>query len=164
MARFVGIDPGAKGALCVVDTTSKHPIFQPTPNLKCNALTLYQWLLTQHALDPIHIIAVEDVHSLFGMSAKSNFQFGFNLGQVRTVAEMTEIGVELVQPKVWQKACGITFKKGMSSPEKKRHIAATALQLYPKAKLNGPKGGLLDGRADALMIAHYLTIKYGINA
>jgi len=164
MAVFVGIDPGASGAICLLDTRRKIHYFQPTPNLKCSALSLYQWLLTQHALDPIHLIAVEDVHSLYGMSAKSNFQFGFNLGQVRTVADMTEIGVELVQPKVWQKVCGITFKKGMSSPQKKRHIAATALQLYPKAELNGPKGGLLDGRADALMIAHYLSIKYGINA
>lgn len=163
MARFVGIDPGASGAICLLDTQRRIVAFQPTPNLKCSALSLLNWLKEQHMLDPIHLIAVEDVHSLFGMSAKSNFQFGFNLGQVRTIADMTEIGVELIQPKAWQKACGITFKKGMSSPDRKRHVAATALQLYPKAKLNGPKGGLLDGRADALMIAHFLSIKYGIN-
>lgn len=49
----------------------------------------------------------------------------------------------------------------MSQADKKKTVAAKALQLYPDAELHGPKGGLLDGRADALMIAHFLTIKYG---
>jgi hypothetical protein len=49
----------------------------------------------------------------------------------------------------------------MKPADKKKFVASIALQLYPKAPLFGPKGGLLDGRADALMIAHYLSIKYG---
>ena len=50
----------------------------------------------------------------------------------------------------------------MKPADKKKHVASIAMQLYPKANLSGPKGGLLDGRADALMIAHYLSIKYGV--
>ena len=35
----------------------------------------------------------------------------------------------------------------------KKEVADIASRLYPKAELHGPKGGLLDGRSDALMIA-----------
>ena len=37
----------------------------------------------------------------------------------------------------------------------KKQVAEIAQSLYPTAELHGKRGGLLDGRADALMIAHY---------
>jgi len=157
---FVGIDPGAKGSFCLLDPIRKTMEFKPTPTLDVTAAVIYDWLMNYKP--HIHMIGVEEVHAIFGTSAKSNFSFGFNVGQVRTIASMTGIGVDLVQPKVWQKGCGITFKKGMKAPAKKQLIAATALRLYPSAPLYGPQGGLLDGRADALMIAHHLSLKYGI--
>ena len=112
-------------------------------------------------------VGIEDVHSMGGMSAKSNFQFGRNLGFVETLAHLSSPTVEYVQPKVWQKACGIEFiySKGMSPAQKsvlrKQTVAATAQLIYPDAELYGARGGLKDGRADALMIAHFLRLKYG---
>ena len=67
----------------------------------------------------------------------------------------------MVTPKTWQKACGIAFKPKSAPAEKKRVVAAKAHQLYPSAALHGPRGGLLDGRSDALMIAHHMMLKYG---
>ena len=40
-------------------------------------------------------------------------------------------------------------------------VANKAEGFYPEAQLHGPLGGLLDGRSDALMIAHYLKLKHG---
>ena len=116
-----------------------------------------------------HYIAIEDVHSLGGMSAKSNFQFGRNLGLIEAVTYLADgvYNIEYVQPKVWQKACGITFKYPLLADTatkakwRKNWTATVAQDLYPNAELHGPKGGLKDGRADALMIAHYLKLKYG---
>jgi len=152
----VGIDPGAKGSLCLLDTTSKHITFLST---YVSPALIYDWL---NAYSPIHMIGMEDVHAIYGTSAGSNFKFGFNVGLLHGIIECTRIGMDLIQPKVWQKETGIRFKKGMTPAQKKRVVANKALQLYPKAasSLYGPKGGLLDGRSDALMIAHYLGIKY----
>jgi hypothetical protein len=151
---YIGIDPGAKGSLCSLDTVGKTTWFMPT-----NALPreLYTWLNHRDLIDRI---AIEDVHAIYGTSAGSNFKFGFNVGMLHGIVGATAMGLDLVQPKVWQKTTGISFKKGMTPAQKKRVVAAKAQQLYPNADLYGPKGGLLDGRSDALMIAHFLSIKY----
>jgi hypothetical protein len=94
---------------------------------------------------------LEDVHSLPLVSAKSNFSFGYNLGVVTTIAIASNVMVDKVTPKKWQKFIGVTVKgDGI-----KKDVAAIATRLYPDAHIYGPRGGLLDGRSDALMIAHY---------
>ncbi len=99
-----------------------------------------------------------------GMNAKSNFQFGRNLGLLEVIIHYAFNEVEYIQPKAWQKACGIKFeypKKATASQKskiRKETTAARCLELYPNADIYGPRGGLMDGRADALMIAHTLTL------
>lgn len=162
MALFIGIDPGAKGSLCLLDTATKQMEFMHTPGGLVTSLEVYTWVCMNHLNHTINAIAIENVHAIYGTSAKSNFNFGFNTGALHGIIGCTGIGLEMVQPKLWQKQCGIVFKPKMRPADKKKTVAAVALQLYPKADIFGPKGGLLDGRADALMIAHYLSIKYGI--
>lgn len=110
----------------------------------------------------IIMIGIESVHSVFGMSAKSNFTFGYNVGGINMLMESTGIGIDHVTPKVWQKGVGIMAKKPpRKPPELKKAVAGLAARLYPDAPLFGPRGGLLDGRSDSLMIAHYMALKYG---
>ncbi len=96
---------------------------------------------------------VEDVHAIFGTSAKSNFNFGYNTGVVNTVAMAAGVSVEKVTPKKWQKHVGVKAKGKLI----KKDVAGICDRLYPKAGIYGPKGGLLDGRSDALLIAHYAS-------
>ena len=164
----LGIDPGSQGALCFLDPSTDHTEFIDTPDTK------QLWESLQYIEDYLKIkapryIAIEDVHSLGGMSAKSNFQFGRNLGLIEALIHTCncEDDVIYVQPKFWQKTCEIVFsyRSDMTTQQKaklrKTTIAAKAISLYPDAKIYGPKGGLKDGRSDALMIAHYLKLKYG---
>jgi Holliday junction resolvasome RuvABC endonuclease subunit len=146
--RVCGIDPGMDGAICVLD--SQNPAHIALIDIKKHAIfELAHWLHNQQ----ISVVYLEDVHSLYGMSAKSNFSFGRNLGVVMTIAQIVTEGkpTEYVTAKVWQKFIGVT-SKGKAI---KNDVAQLALSLYPQAQLYGPKGGLRDGRADALMITHY---------
>ena len=145
---IAGIDPGANGAICVLSSkgsTSRIPLFDlknKTP------WEIDSWLFTYQP----SFIWIEDVHSMYGMSAKSNFGFGRNLGTVLTIAELlTGHSPNTVTPKIWQKYIGVTVK----GKALKKQVAKIANTLYPAADLYGKRGGLLDGRADALMIAHY---------
>ena len=143
-----GIDPGQSGAVCVLDTNNLS-----TPALlDLNKSTIYEVGLWMHNQN-IDIVFLEDVHSIFHMTAKSNFSFGRNLGVVMTLAQIVTKGqpTEYVTPKKWQKYVGVTAK----SKAIKLDVAGIAASLYPQANLYGPMGGLKDGRADALMIAHY---------
>jgi hypothetical protein len=145
---IVGIDPGTNGAIAVLD--SKNP--DSVALLDLNKYSIYEttkWLHNKK----INVIFLESVHSLYGMSAKSNFGFGRNFGIAFAIAKLavSDGPVQQVTPKVWQKYIGVTVKgKGI-----KKEVAKIAQGLYPNAQLQGKRGGLLDGRADALMIAHY---------
>ena len=146
--KICGIDPGSNGAICVLDTGNssyvalldlkKHSIYDAT-----------QWL---HSQKPDNVW-VEDVHSLFGMSAKSNFGFGRNLGFALAIAETATAGQtpRMVTPKVWQKYAGVTVRGKII----KKEVHDIAQKLFPTAVLQGARGGLLDGRSDALMICYY---------
>jgi len=148
--RVCGIDPGATGAICVLD--SHDPAHVALLDLKKHSNTdIYNWLHSQLRFRGSEIW-IEDIHSMHGMSAKSNFSFGKNLGIVTTIAELM-VGhlPKTVTPKIWQKYIGVTAK----GKAVKKQVAKIAQYLYPQAELHGKRGGLLDGRSDALMIAYY---------
>jgi hypothetical protein len=143
-----GIDPGANGAIAVLDSTNPDSVALLDLN-KATMYDAYLWLKHHQA----NKVWVEDVHSLFGMSAKSNFGFGRNFGIALAIAKMGTSGgpIHQVTPKIWQKFAGVTAK----GKDIKKQVAEIATRLYPAANVYGKRGGLLDGRSDALMIAHY---------
>jgi Holliday junction resolvasome RuvABC endonuclease subunit len=146
--RVCGIDPGANGAVCVLD--SNNPVHLALLDLaKTTPFDASHWLQKQKP----DIVWIEDVHSLFGMSAKSNFGFGRNLGLAVAISQIATKGevAKTVTPKIWQKYVGVTAK----GKDIKKQVAEIAIKLYPAASIYGKRGGLLDGRSDALMIAHY---------
>lgn len=144
---YVGVDPGALGYICILTPTCGVATFIKN---KESPKILYQNLVALKIQQPIMPIMIESVHSLFGMSAKSNFNFGFNLGEITTICSLvTEI--QTVTPKVWQKAVGVTVQ----GKEIKKFVGGLCAEMYPDISVHGPKGGLLDGKSDSLMIAHY---------
>jgi len=134
--------------MCVLD--SQDPAHIALLDLKKHSIyDSAQWLHDQK----VDIVWIEDVHSLFGMSAKSNFGFGRNLGYAIAISQIGTSGAiaRTVAPKVWQKYIGVTVK----GKAIKNQVAQIAASIYPSASLHGKLGGLLDGRSDALMLAYY---------
>ena len=148
--RVCGIDPGANGAIAILD--SKNPDSVALLDLKKTTINnIHTWLHSQLRFRGSEIW-IEDIHSMYGMSAKSNFGFGRNLGTILAITELLKgIPPKTVTPKVWQKYIGVTAK----GKAIKKQVAKIAQYLYPQAELHGKRGGLLDGRSDALMIAYY---------
>ena len=145
---IAGIDPGANGAIAVLD--SENPDSVALLDLKTVSIyTATKWLYNKKVTHTW----LENVHSLYGMSARSNFAFGRNFGIALAIAKLgtTDAPIQQVTPKVWQKYIGVTVK----GKAIKQEVAEIAQGLYPTAELYGKRGGLLDGRSDALMIAHY---------
>lgn len=101
---------------------------------------------------------IEEVHSIFGVSAKANFNFGYNVGLVNTLALCSGNMVDKITPKKWQKAVGV--KSTSKGKDIKKDVAGICSRLYPDIKIYGPKGGLDDGKSDALMIAHYCYLTH----
>ena len=157
---YIGIDPGASGALCLLIPETKEIEFCSTKD----PAEIYEWLVSIQKAYHAVIILLEDVHSIYGTSAKSNFNFGRNLGRVETLAEVSEIGFDRILPKAWQSKCNIKVPQGITGPARKKllkkNTAQKCKELYPQAAIYGPKGGLLDGKSDSLMIAHAAYLIY----
>jgi len=161
--NVIGVDPGAIGALFLLKLNSAA---QPRIYFMDNKAVLsvvHNWLTRAGLEMNIRMSMIENVHSIQGTSAKSNFNFGRNVGTINTLLDLQDFGKDLVTPKTWQKFAGIPAKpKGTirTSAQLKKLVAETCERLYPGCDIRGPKGGLLDGRSDALMIAHYCAHKY----
>jgi len=157
---IIGVDPGVKGAFCLICPETRQTAFKPTT---LPARELYLWLRRIANEYNLAVCMIENVGAIAGSAAKATFAFGSNVERVNIIPEIAEIPVDKVRPKAWQKYVGLVVPKRLTGSENaskrksfiKTEVAAIAKRLYPSAEIHGPKGGLLDGRSDALMIAHY---------
>ena len=175
MPYYIGIDPGKNGALVLLDD-NKFIAWCVMPTTKDNEIDAHQlgcWVKTWTQSD--YNCVLEDVHSIFGMSAKSNFQFGRALGILEGVLASNDIKVTKITPKVWQKEIwgntlpistdtGKKLKSGL--PQLKIDTKATSLlvakQLFPDVNLLATTRSKVphDGLVDALLIAEYCRRKF----
>ena len=144
----VGIDPGAKGSMCILKSNEVE--FYDF-NLREYIKTLYKLKGNYNSI----MVAVEKVHAMPNQGVSSTFSFGQRLGELEGMLIAIGMPYELVAPKDWQKACGIPAKSD------KKSIASVIQKLYPTAELYGNKGGLRDGRSDSLGLTHFIRLKYG---
>ena len=150
---YVGVDPGLKGAFCLLIPATKQVAFKSTTE---KPMLLLQWLHQIQDNYDLRVILIEDVHAIFGTSAKSNFSFGYNVGTVNTISSASGASVDRVTPKVWQRTVGVKTK----GKAIKKEVAGICDRLYPQVCIRGKRGGLLDGLSDSLLITHYAYLKY----
>lgn len=153
MDTFAGVDPGNKGAICLYTPEIGNIVFIDNKTLPHEVTDI---LVTHSINNNIKMVCIEDVHSIFGTSAKSNFTFGYNTGLITGIIQGLGLPLHKVQPKVWQKHVGVTAK----GEDIKKDVGKICSDMFPSVPVKGPRGGLLDGRSDALMIAVYCAHKF----
>ena len=178
-AKYIlGVDPGKHGGFCALPIDSAHPqIFIPVP---LNGTEVDIPMMIQHLrnLAPGVLYAVmEEVHAIFGSSAKSTFNFGHINGAMETALHAAGIPLVKVQPKVWQKEAWRgtervesptgKLNKRTGAPVMKVDTKATSLRaakhLWPtetflaSTRSRNPH----DGWVDAALIAYWGMQKYG---
>lgn len=158
--KACGIDPGNEGAIAFLDTEAC--------TLDVYDMPLFEWETTrrrkkvdQYALaemfathDPIHAY-VEEVWSSPQQGVVSAFSFGLGRGIIEGV--LAAQGIAMTQPKPAK------WKKEMRAPADKKASVQRASQLLPGASgaFRGPRGGTLDGRAEAALLALYGALELG---
>ena len=144
---YVGIDVGKNGALAIIHSSD-------------NSTEVYDFeskddiidFIKYNALD-IKMLCMEKVHAMPNQGVTSMFSFGENFGWWKGLLEAYSVPYDLVRPQEWMKG-------NVPAKPSKKDIYDVAKRLYPNAKLEGIKGGIKDGRSDALMIAHYCRKTY----
>lgn len=152
----VGIDPGKRGGLSMIDTRPHETpegwaciayvnlgvIMPNSPELVAN------WLnsLPQRP----DVAYIENVHAMPGQGVTSMFNFGKGFGEILGVCAALDICVELVSPQKWKRAV-------LSGTAKDKAAAIEFVQReYPMINLVPGRCRVpQDGIADAVCIAHY---------
>ncbi len=173
----VGIDIGSDGAYAVF-ANDKLVKYGKTPATasELDMDTLSHMILQGAEMsldeeDDFHVV-IEDLHSIFGTSAKSNFIFGLNNGLVIGMLQMIQWPWSKVQAKKWQKFCwegvrpveintGKLDKNG--NTKYKIDTKATSLlaakRLFPKESFLATDRSKVahNGIVDAVLIGWYCT-------
>lgn len=151
----MGIDPGANGGIAIYAGGDMLKLYTiPKIGDSVNVLELCRILLDCKELYKVSHCVIEDVHSIFGSSAKSNFQFGWIVGILEALLVSNAIPFTKVAPKTWQKQMheGIPkmIKSGKTSADTKAMSLLAAKRLFPTetflatAKSSKPHDGLYD--------------------
>lgn len=155
-----GIDPGNNGALAFLDVQNNTIRLIDMPTLEFET-TKVRVKIDEYAIVAIlqqyslHHIYMEEVYSSPQMGVTSAFNFGEGKGKIEGISAALQIPMTQVKPARW--------KKDMRVPADKRAAVQRASQLIPGAAphFKGPRGGLLDGRAEAAILALYGALELG---
>ena len=147
-----GIDPGASGALVILEDGSpiewtQMPTMKVGSATRVNGSAVAAFFLHTH----VEHVYVEQVGAMPGQGVSSMFNFGHSTGTVMGVLSALFIPHTLVTPQAWKKAAGLTGTD-------KDAARARALQLWPDWRELDKKGNG-QALADAALIARY---GYGI--
>jgi crossover junction endodeoxyribonuclease RuvC len=173
--RFIGIDPGLAGAVAALDlhadgatvlrvhdlpvltTKTKGAKGKSTLDL-ASLLRLFDSLHFPALTDGAHVHAVlEAVSAMPGQGVSSMFSFGRVYGSIEAALAAARIPYDSVTPSVW--------KRALSIPAAKDGAVLRADQLLPASAhlWRGPRGGLMDGRAEAALLAYYGLRSSGVS-
>lgn len=156
---WIGADPGASGALALYlpGYIRPHPevYVEDMPKLKDGMLDHWHLahILQQWAQNyDVQGVTVERVSAMPGQGVTSMFSFGQSFGALKQAIASADMHFTLVVPGVWKAIYGLRGGR-----ENKAASAEKAIELFPdlKPQLYGPKGGVKDGRAEAVLLAHY---------
>lgn len=146
--RMVGIDPGASGAIVLLENDVpiewiEMPVTKIGSTTRVNAASLADFVA---CCEPDHVY-VESVHSMPKQGVASSFNFGHNVGTVMGVLGALGLSHTLVTPQKWKKAAGLIGTDKDASRSR-------AIQLWPNWR-DLDKKAKGQALADAALIARY---------
>jgi len=165
---YIGIDVGKLGGIAIINEAGEVLELHAMPLIgKEYDIHKIADILRGRDIDSCKVV-IEDVHSIYGTSAKSNFEFGRGRGILEGIVCALNMRHTMVKPKTWQKEMtdGIPKQFKMSKGKKVNDTKAIALlacrRLFPNQDLRKnercrvPSDGIIDG----LLMAEYCRRRF----
>lgn len=163
----MGIDPGQKGFISTfADGEWQH--YSIEDNDLLDLARIIRQIKDKH---PEIFCVMEEVHAIFGSSAKSTFSFGYINGALEALLWANEIPFALVQPKKWQAAMWdnrdmvVSFKtinvKGKDVTKKDVNTKQTSInccrRLFPSMDIRKSERAKNpdDNKVDSILLCEY---------
>jgi len=182
---FVGIDPGQQGAIAFITKKEEWIIDMPLlPERDIDAKALYNIFEDYKDDDDIYIV-IEKAQSMPGQSSVAMFNYGGGYYTILAILKILDLPFEEVRSNKWKKEFGLSglnankkktsdgkkikktqAEKTAAQKQRKEMAVKTAMQMFPKLKneffvKTARSEKIMDGRAEALLIAAYGKRKLG---
>ena len=156
---YIGIDPGKTGAIAFVGEKVVVEDLPLDKERQINSSKLYNNIYQYYCSmeEPIEAIILENIHASPAMGVTSSFSFGQTFGRIEGALSMFEnLPIIKVAPATWKATLALN-NSAWSKAEKKKRSVQKAEEIFPELKdfLYGTRGGIKDGRAEALLLAEY---------
>lgn len=153
MKTYIGIDPGAKGFVCVFrDCEYSHIPLRESPKAKG---------INPDVVEALRSVSVEDchcclesVHAMPGQGVSSTFEFGKNFGMVLGLVLAFGISYSLVSPTKWQKEM-VEASDKCESTKQSSYNAARRLHPVMDFRRSERARNFDDNKVDATLICDY---------
>lgn len=145
---IAGIDPGLKGAIAFLGEVAEVQSL-PVLDGRINGNMLGK------LLKGVDLVLIEKVGTRAGQGAQHTMTTGVNYGIIIGLLMVLEIPYREVVASKWKREMGVTCPPDATAKERKEKAIARTIELFPSVPIQGPKGGYLDGLAEALLIAEY---------
>ena len=153
-AVYIGIDPGQKGALGFILDKNVTVFDMPLlPDKQMDAWmigTIISSFIEQFGINQetyTVTCCLEKAQAMPKQGVTSVFNYGTGYGKIKAMLEWFKIPYEEIRPAKWKKEFSLDRDKAKS--------VALAKKLFPTQELVTKRGRLLDGRAEALLMAEY---------
>jgi len=150
----VGIDPGLRGAIVVMETESGFVTDRIM--LSDEILTTYRYLHTLKKRYPTLFVALEKPQVIKGRSSLvGSFTMGRNFGALEAAIRLLYVPCQIIPPQTWTSE----MHKGADGPGPKEKSLSIAKRLWPWEKFvfNEEKQRKPhDGIVDAMLIAEFV--------
>ena len=148
--HIIGIDPGLKGGIAVLDNRT---ICERKPKIRVWDMPVRDGEICARTVSSFISLtgskrkaAVELAGPHRGQGLKSTFTFGRGYGKILAALEIAGIEYVTVPPATWKKALGLSADK--------KESAKLADKIYGETDLwRGPNDGIKDGRCEAALLA-----------
>jgi len=165
---FVGIDPGLHGAIAWMDGERKAigVVDCPLDGTEYDFAKMADVLrrvndISECRLPAPPTVTMEAVHALPTDGKCSAFSFGRGYGAWLGICGALWLTPNLVAPQTWKR----TMLAGVANDKRAEGVALKKrFQGHPVcSELHGPRGGLRDGRVDALFLAEYGRVTWKLS-
>lgn len=145
---YLGVDPGAKGALSAIDENNK--VLFAVPMSRENLVNYIQRVHFDIIERNDGVIAcVEKVGAMPGQGVTSMFSFGKSAGFIEGVLESFGIPYQLVPPQTWKKSFSLLHKDKKASIEMCKQLFP-GINLLPTERCRKESDGLAESTLMAL--------------
>ncbi len=155
MKVWIGIDPGLKGAIAVVDENGAIVSLTPMPvdDDGVNAIEVMEMLMAWIDNAEAVKVVLEKGQAMPGQGVSSCFNYGYGCGALYAVCRCLKLQTTLVRPQTWTKV----MHQGTDGGEAKDRSRVAAMRTWPEEKwgVEGRKKKPHDGLIDAALIAEW---------